>query len=692
MTRPSIRAAAGATLGAVALVMGCTTVAGSASVLVGHAATASTPHLVTSGGNGINDVACVTTGACVAVGQYAVPHGFAAFVDVDRHSTWSVDAVPLPAFANTKAPGSELSGVACASSTSCIAVGSVTDTGGHEHALLESESAGAWRSITVPLPAGAKTTAPDDTLVAVSCSSSTSCAAVGSYERANGHLEPLVVEDTSGTWSAVATPLPTDANTTTPDDGLVDVACTVGGSCTAVGSYLANDGGEEALMVTGSAGSWADVTVPLPGNASTSTPKAELDTVSCTSATSCVAAGSYEDLGSNEDALLTAESSGVWSNVPVALPEDANTSPSLDVLNGASCSSAGNCVAVGVYETEDNYQEALIEVEAAGTWTVVSAALPPDANTVIPLDTLSAVSCSGDGDCVAVGFYSSNESYVYPKAFLEVEVAGTWVAGVVTSPPDSSTLRPYSNLGSISCVSILGCVAGGVYSSLAGNAQALLDNLGVAFANVPVVPQAPTSVTVKAGHGQATVSWRTPKSTGGSRITGYTVTASPGGRKCVTSGATSCTVRPLAATGYSFSVTASSALGSSAPSASSVPVLVEPPLSGAVVLASFAEGSSTLSAHLRSQIDALAARIVDGGNTSVALVGYNDDVGAASSGQALSVARAAAVRAALLDQLVARRAAYVTVTARGAGDADPVGPNGTVAGRAANRRVGVTVR
>lgn len=680
------RGALATVLAAVALlVAGIPATTSAASVATGAGARA-----VTSGGNGINDVSCGPTGQCVAVGQYAVAHGFHPLVDVERHSAWSEVVVPLPAFANSEKPDAELSAVSCTTGTSCVAVGSVVDASGRQHALLESESGGAWRSITVPLPAGATTT--DDGLVGVSCPTASSCVAVGSYSTATkGDVGPLVVVDASGTWSAVTAPLPGDADTSARDDPLLAVSCRSGPDCTAVGSYASTTNGEEALMETDTDGTWSDTPVPLPGDASTARTTSDvLDTVSCSSDAACVAAGSYDDVGGNQEPLLDVEASSSWANVVAALPGDANTAPTLDVLNRASCSSDGNCVAVGVYETEDNYQEALLEVETAGTWANVAAAVPSDANTVVPLDTLSGVSCPEDGNCVAVGFYSSSESYVYPKAFLEVEVNGSWVAGGVAPPADESATRPLSELSSISCVSILACVAGGVYLDLAGDAQALVDDLGVGLTNVSVVPGAPTNVVAHAGHGQATVSWRAPRANGGSPITRYTVTASPGGRSCMTTGRTSCTVRPLSPTGYTFTVTASSAIGTSIPSKPSVPVVVGPPVDGAIVLAPFAEGSAALSAHLRAQLVSLATRILADGNTVVSLVGYNDDVGSSAHGAAVSLARAEAVRAALHAWLAARGAAYVVLTVRAGGDADPVASNATAAGRAANRRVVAT--
>jgi uncharacterized repeat protein (TIGR02543 family) len=89
-------------------------------------------------------------------------------------------------------------------------------------------------------------------------------------------------------------------------------------------------------------------------------------------------------------------------------------------------------------------------------------------------------------------------------------------------------------------------------------------------------PSAPTEVSAIGGDQKATVSWTAPSS-GGSTISGYTVTASPGGATCTTTGATTCEVTGLTnGTPYTFSVTATNAVGTSTPSAATQAVTPAP--------------------------------------------------------------------------------------------------------------------
>jgi len=92
-------------------------------------------------------------------------------------------------------------------------------------------------------------------------------------------------------------------------------------------------------------------------------------------------------------------------------------------------------------------------------------------------------------------------------------------------------------------------------------------------------PGRPTAVTGAPGDRRVNVSWTAPRSDGGSSITGYTVTSTPGGFTCTTT-ATNCEVAGLTnGTGYAFTVTATNAVGTgvaSAPSALVTPRVPTP--------------------------------------------------------------------------------------------------------------------
>ncbi len=98
-----------------------------------------------------------------------------------------------------------------------------------------------------------------------------------------------------------------------------------------------------------------------------------------------------------------------------------------------------------------------------------------------------------------------------------------------------------------------------------------LDSSGKALAtsakrtlSILTVPGAPTSPRATAGNSSAVVTWTAPTNKGGSTITKYTVTSSPGGKTATTSGATTATVTGLTnGTSYTFTVTATNATGTS---------------------------------------------------------------------------------------------------------------------------------
>jgi outer membrane protein OmpA-like peptidoglycan-associated protein len=98
----------------------------------------------------------------------------------------------------------------------------------------------------------------------------------------------------------------------------------------------------------------------------------------------------------------------------------------------------------------------------------------------------------------------------------------------------------------------------------------------------------------------------------------------------------------------------------------------------------FASGRATLTTEANASLRRLAKEV---GGRSVEIVGYTDSQGAAAANQALSQRRAEAVAAILKES-----GASGTIRTDGRGAADPVADNGTAEGRAANRRVEITVR
>lgn len=98
----------------------------------------------------------------------------------------------------------------------------------------------------------------------------------------------------------------------------------------------------------------------------------------------------------------------------------------------------------------------------------------------------------------------------------------------------------------------------------------------------------------------------------------------------------------------------------------------------------FASGRAALTTEANASLRRLAMEI---GGRNVEVVGYTDSQGAAAANQALSLRRAEAVAAILKES-----GASGSIRTDGRGAADPVADNGSADGRAANRRVEITVR
>ncbi len=145
---------------------------------------------------------------------------------------------------------------------------------------------------------------------------------------------------------------------------------------------------------------------------------------------------------------------------------------------------------------------------------------------------------------------------------------------IYTANNGADTVTKITPDGTSSTLGTTGLTPYGITIDSAGNIYTVnrgSDNV----TKITQVSDAPTSVAGVGGNTQVVVSWNAPVRNGGSTITAYTVTASPGGRTCEwSSGALSCIVTGLTnGTSYTFTVTATNAVGTSSPSRASNAVI-----------------------------------------------------------------------------------------------------------------------
>jgi hypothetical protein len=182
----------------------------------------------------------------------------------------------------------------------------------------------------------------------------------------------------------------------------------------------------------------------------------------------------------------------------------------------------------------------------------------------------------------------------------------------VTSIPGGIT-----GTGTASPITITGLTNGTTYTFTVVATNANGNSLPSSASNsvtpsVPsTVPGAPTIGTATKGNAQATVTFTAPGSNGGSAITGYTVTSSPGGITA-TGSASPITITGLTnGTAYTFTVTATNAngIGPVSPASNSVTPSAVP-------------GAPTIGTATKGNAQAIVTFTAPGSNGGSAIIGY----------------------------------------------------------------------
>ena len=329
---------------------GRATSAGASAMMTPQARMAAAANALGFSGAELAGVSCISRSQCTATGMASTRSGKNVKTLAERWNgtTWAVQSTPTPT--SRTLPGGTLSGgVSCTSSTTCVADG-FSYSKSSMRLLGEGWNGHTW------------TAQPDATpLVAaepagIACTWAKDCMAVG------GRLSGMTLAEhwNGRKWSAV---------TTKHDGELIGVACPATGNCTAVGT---NSGGK-ALAAHWNGKAWSDQSAASPKQLNA------LAGVSCTAVKDCVAVGTGGSLTTSTlDLAPLAErwTGGKWAVLTVPDPAPAGD---LAELNSVSCTSATTCMAVGDYIDQAGTSDTTLAEQWNGTtWTVVTTPEPGD--------------------------------------------------------------------------------------------------------------------------------------------------------------------------------------------------------------------------------------------------------------------------------------------------------------------------
>ena len=287
------------------------------------------------GSTSFADVACATSADCEAVGvqnEY-LPDGEFSGSSPVLFSTNSATATNPDWVSQDLPVGVELSGVACASSTDCLAVGA--SSGGPMVLGTTNASSGTkavWKAQSLPNGLSA--------LYAVACATTQDCEAVGAQSNGFGVVIGTTnadAQNSGAVWRTQYTPTSTVSS-------LVSVACPLPSRCEAVGKAYINGSLTVAIVgttdATRSTATWTAQTVPAGASGYS------LYGISCATVTICETVGDSGEPapGGNSSPLIlgTTNGGGTWLSQQV--PKAAS------YLLGISCkfsTKVSACEAVG---------------------------------------------------------------------------------------------------------------------------------------------------------------------------------------------------------------------------------------------------------------------------------------------------------------------------------------------------------
>ncbi|MFZ0667986.1 MAG: hypothetical protein WAM97_19730 [Acidimicrobiales bacterium] len=381
--------------------------------------------------SGLFSVSCTAQSACTAVGSsVGSKNPGLLLVEVWNGATWSAQH----AFQKRTLLGAGLYNVDCTSTSFCMSVG--VDLLGE--AIADIWNGSSWNSTPPPAVNGS------GGLYDVTCLTNTDCIAVGGGEIASD-TDGFAEQWNGRSWTVMQSP---------PGSGALEsVSCTSATACIAVG-VTDEETGLVPLAESWNGTAWTVMNLPSVGAGSEDT---QLYSVSCGSASSCVAVGVSEI--DESDGTIDSPLIYSWNGTSWSTEISAARSPADLGLTGVSCTSATNCMATGYFFDRLGSPQAYSEASNGTTWT--SEKMPSPSGGV----ELYGLQCSGPDACVTVGGGIKG-------ALAEGWNGSAWSVEKVVNPPGSGTS---TYLNGVDCASPTACTAVGDYTNKSGAESTLAE-------------------------------------------------------------------------------------------------------------------------------------------------------------------------------------------------------------------------
>jgi hypothetical protein len=266
-------------------------------------------------------VSCPTTTWCMTIARDGAKAWQLSWFEFSSSYLSSAKTPPTPEGAIEV----KLNDVSCTSESACTAVGHYYASGYKPYVARWNGS--SWSLQTAPSPGEGDAI---EAMLGVSCSSASHCVTVGKAAK-----KPFVERWNGSEWTTQSVPSPEGATDTT----LQGISCISESACMAVGNFKSGIWSSKFLAERWNGSSWSVVSSPAPAKEG----YAALRSISCLSASSCVAVGSNAAPFSPtaETTVVHAWNGTAWSAQTSLNPETFSS------LAGVSCSAATACTAVG---------------------------------------------------------------------------------------------------------------------------------------------------------------------------------------------------------------------------------------------------------------------------------------------------------------------------------------------------------